>query len=87
MGLEPKQQKAEITKSRDRNTLILSQRYLALAQVAKDNGFVRSEGLQADGEKVELSTREHPEIIEATQESDVGSYRLALQIAGGDQDG
>lgn len=82
-----KQQKAEITKSRDRNTLILSQRYLTLAQVAKDNGFVRSEGLQADGEKVELSTREHPEIIEATQENDVGSYRLALQIASGGQDG
>lgn len=81
-----KQQKAELTKSKDANTLILSPRYRALANVAKDNGFVKSEGIDTDGAKQELSTREHPEIIEVTQDNDVSPFRLALRVAGGDLD-
>jgi hypothetical protein len=76
-----KQQKAEITKSRDAETLTLSPRYLALANVAKDTGFVKTEGFAADGSKQELSTREHPQIIDAVLENDVSAYRLVLRVA------
>jgi hypothetical protein len=71
----------EIIKAPGRDTLILSNRYKVMAEIAKDNGHVSGEGYSADGEKLERSTKEYPEIIETTLEDGETDYRKVRQIA------
>lgn len=71
----------EIVKAPGKDTLVLNHRYRAMAEVAKDNGYVSGEGYTAEGEKVERSTKEYPEVIEALLEEGETEYRKVKQIA------
>jgi hypothetical protein len=77
----------EITKDRGQETLNLTLQYLAQAEIAKDNGFVESEGVNEVGEKVKLSTKDHPKIITLPFEEDDSGYRKIVEVARGIMDG
>jgi hypothetical protein len=80
-SMNAKKLATEIVKAPGKDTLILNHKYRVMAQVAKDNGYVSGEGHTADGEKVERSTKEYPEVVEVTLEEGETEYRKVRQVA------
>lgn len=56
-------QEITLIKAADADTLSLSKRNRALAEIAAENGYVSGRGKDAQGKKTDVSTKEHPKII------------------------
>lgn len=76
-----KRVKTELIKSSGEETLVLTERYHAMADLAKDNGFVEATGRDDDGEPVERSTKSYPELTEVNlgegESRALGTRRIA----------
>jgi|GEM_PF-4547908 len=59
-----KRVKTEITKSAGEERLEASPHYRAMAELAKDNGYVSGTGRDENGEVIQLSTKSYPDEIE-----------------------
>lgn len=78
--MRAKRLRTELTKARGEDTLILLDYYRELAELAKDDGYVKANG-KIDGEKVERSTKDYPEDIEIELLPDESSAAAVRRIA------
>jgi len=69
-GMHAKRLRAEVTRAAGHDTLILSERYRVMAELAPDNGFVKSSGKDDLGSPLERSTKEYPNEIEVEVHQD-----------------
>lgn len=82
-ALNAKRNKTELTKSKDADTLVLTPRYRAMAQVAKNNGSVAASGRDEDKEKINLNTKQLPKSYSIDASDDSGAIvarRLAQDL-------
>lgn len=80
-GMHAKRLSTEITRAPGQESVVLSQRYRILAEVAKDNGHFTAEGTDLDGDRVQRSSKEFAEVIDATLEDGETEYRKVADIA------
>lgn len=76
----------ELTKRAGPDGLKLNDRYKAMAEIAKDNGFVSSEGMNEVGEKETRSTKDTPDVFSQQFLENETSYS-ALRRAAEARDG
>ena len=79
--LKGKRIRTEITKSAGEATLTPTSRYLAMAELAKDNGFVSAVGKDEFGEAVHRSTKAFPNEIEFPLGEDGSRSSMTRRVA------
>ena len=83
--MRAKKLKTEITIARGETTLLLDDRYRAMAELAKDNGYVNAVGKE-DGVRVERSSKDYPQEITFELLPDESSAFASRRIAESPQD-
>jgi hypothetical protein len=73
--------RAEITKSAGEESLEASDHYRAMAELAKDNGYVSGIGRDENGEVIQLSTKSYPNEIEVPVQADASRSIMTRVIA------
>ena len=63
-ALHAKRMKTQITKAAGEETLKLNPRYKAMAELAKDNGYLHAKGRDVNGDPIDRSTKKYPSEIE-----------------------
>ena len=79
--MNSKRIESKITKAAGEETLILSDRYRVMAEIAKDNVYVKAIGRDIADEKIERSTKDYPLTFEYPQTTDEPSSLAARRAA------
>ena len=79
--MNAKRVEAAVTKKAGADTLILSERYRVLADLAKDNGSVSAQGRDAEGKRQQRSTKDVPAKIEEEIEGSDTGYGTIARVA------
>lgn len=79
--MHAKRLKTEVTKASGEDTLVLSQQYRAMADIAKDNGYVEASGRDNDGEPVERSTKSYPRDVDVVLGQDESRAIATRRVA------
>ncbi|UWP91614.1 DUF4747 family protein [Aliiroseovarius crassostreae] len=80
-GIKAKRVKTEITKAAGEDRIELDPEYTAMAELAKDNGYVFGKGRNEFGDPVELNTKNYPleidTVLEQQESSAIATRRVA----------
>lgn len=80
-AIHAKRLKTEITKAAGEESLELSEQYRAMAELAKDNGYVFARGLDEYGDPVERNTKKYPMEVETVLGQDESRALATRRIA------
>lgn len=80
-ALKAKRLQTIATKAAGEETLILTDRYKVMAELAADNGEFSAEGTDSDGSKSRRSTKDLPATIEEEINNEDSSYAVIRRIA------
>ncbi|AWD21269.1 DUF4747 family protein [Fuscovulum blasticum] len=70
-----------LTKARGEDSIKLNDFYRAMVVASSDNGYSKADGVDDAGEKIVLSTKDHPQVIVDEIQGEESSYSKILGVA------
>lgn len=80
-AIHAKRLKTEITKAAGEDSIVLNDDYLAMAELAKDNGYVYAKGRNDDGDPLERNTKKYPLEVDTVLAQDESRALATRRIA------